>query len=433
MRIGILGGGKLGSPVALAFESKGHDVLVTDKAEWVQQAFANKKWPHRERGVPELMEKTKIRCVPISELVCHSEIIFVAVQTPHEHQYGGAVPLPADRKDFDYTHLKAAMLELVHTVYPPPSLHYWTEEKTPLPFVTAVISTVLPGTMRREILPLLPAGSLFVYCPFFAAMGTVVEDGLDPEFVVLGHDYDPSRPDEPDLDVMQRFFWTLHHAEVIPMSIESAELTKVAYNLAISQKIVMANAIMEIAHKVPGCDVEEVTEALKQATDRIVSPRYMDGGMGDGGGCHPRDGIAMSWLCDDKRVSANPFEDAVSARECQATWLAGLFSGEAGDLPLVLLGKAYKPESGLVDGSPALLIAAILKSWKRVFLHYDPHVDGNGVSIPTCQQTPVAYLICTKHECFKDYKFPPGSIVVDVFRFIGPQDGVKIISVGRGT
>ena len=105
--------------------------------------------------------------------------IFVAVQTPHEPQYGGAVRLPADRKDFDYMHLKQAITELEKALYP------IEEHREP---VIAVISTVLPGTMRREILPLMLKGREFVYCPFFAAMGTVVEDVLDPEFVILGVD-----------------------------------------------------------------------------------------------------------------------------------------------------------------------------------------------------------------------------------------------------
>jgi UDPglucose 6-dehydrogenase len=59
-------------------------------------------------------------------------------------------------------------------------------------------------------------------------------------------------------------------------------------------KIVFANTLMEICDSLPGCNVDQVTDALKLADKRLISPAYLSGGMGDGGGCHPRDNIAMS-------------------------------------------------------------------------------------------------------------------------------------------
>lgn len=423
MRVGFLGAGKLGGVVALAMESKGHDVLVCDKADWVRDAFDDRKWPHKELGVPELMKKTKISCVPIKELIQHSEIIFVAVQTPHEHQYGGAVPLPPDRKDFDYTALKAAITELVDVIRcRNPVLNH---------ILIAVISTVLPGTIRREILPGLTFGigggaqMPFVYCPFFAAMGTVVEDVLDPEFVLLGKNTTAAH--EP----VKHLFEQLHKAPIIEMSIESAELAKVAYNTFIEMKVTWANTVMEIAHKTPGCSVDEVTFALKQATDRLVSTRYMDGGVVGGGGCHPRDNIAMSWLAKKLDIRSNFFESVMQAREEQASWLVDLFIKEAGRLPLLLFGKSYKPESELMDGSAGLLMGEILSRKHRIaFHHYDPFVDGGTPDRYLDRAS--AYLICTKHPCFAEYKFPPGSVVVDPFRVIPERDGVRVVAVGRG-
>ena len=201
-------------------------------------------------------------------------------------------------------------------------------------------------------------------------------------------------------------------------------------NCAIGQKIVLANSIMEICHKVPHADVDHVTGAMKAAHRRITGPAYMDGGMGDGGGCHPRDCIAMSWLACELSLSYDPFERAMVARERQARWLVDLVQEESrvGGLPIVLLGKSYKPESNLTTGSPALLVADILKQRYVSFGHHDPHVDGAVVAYAT----PGVFLICTKHKVFEDYEFPEGSVVIDPFRFLKPQDGVRIISVGKG-
>ena len=100
---------------------------------------------------------------------------------------------------------------------------------------------------------------------------------------------------------------------------ENAEAIKVAYNTYISMKIAYANTWMEICHKIPGTDVDQVTGALELATTRIMSPKYLTGGMGDGGGCHPRDNIALSWLARELDLSYDFFEHLMIARERQTT------------------------------------------------------------------------------------------------------------------
>ena len=100
-------------------------------------------------------------------------------------------------------------------------------------------------------------------------------------------------------------------------TIENAELIKVSYNTLISTKIAFSNTIMELCHKLPNTNVDDVTNALKLANRRLISGSYMDGGMGDGGGCHPRDNIAMSYLSDKLNLSHNWFEHIMQQREKQ--------------------------------------------------------------------------------------------------------------------
>jgi UDPglucose 6-dehydrogenase len=115
-------------------------------------------------------------------------------------------------------------------------------------------------------------------------MGATMRDFLHPEIVLLGV-HDPNAAKQ-----VEEFYATIVDAPVYQTSIDNVEAIKVAYNTYIS----MTNTWMEICHKIPGTDVDEVTGALALATRRIMSPMYLKGGMGDGGGCHPRDNIALS-------------------------------------------------------------------------------------------------------------------------------------------
>lgn len=196
-------------------------------------------------------------------------------------------------------------------------------------------------------------------------------------------------------------------------------------------KTVLANIYGEIAHKM-GANVDDIYKALSLATDRIISPKYLKAGMGDGGGCHPRDNIALSFLAKRIGLSYDIFESLMIAREKQTEWLANLIieSRRETKLPVVLLGKAFKPEINLVEGSPAILLANILKEKGVRFKHYDPLVNSDPSEIANLK--PAIYFIATQHNCFKDYKFPKGSVVIDPFRYIPDQGkSVRVIRLGK--
>jgi len=277
MNIGIVGLGKLGFPVALAIESKGHAIRGWDASPDVQESVRGRRFPHPEDGLDELLERSQLELAPVGELVESAEIVFVAVQTPHEQSLEGSSRLPDYRRDFDYSFLVDAVGSVAQAA---------AAQKKHL--TLAVISTVLPGTMEREIKPLLSDNVELAYNPFFTAMGSTARDFLEPEFVLIGADQ-PASGDAP----LPRLYRSLHDRPLFETDIKTAELIKVAYNTFIGQKIVFANAMMEICHKV-GADVDDLSAALGLAGDRIISPRYLSGGMGDGGPCHPRDNIALS-------------------------------------------------------------------------------------------------------------------------------------------
>ena len=101
MKIGFLGLGKLGLPVALAVEEKGHEVIGTDINETTLRNIRFKTINYKEKGAEELLKKSKIEIKNISKIVEESDIIFVPIQTPHEEKYEGITRIPDERKDFN--------------------------------------------------------------------------------------------------------------------------------------------------------------------------------------------------------------------------------------------------------------------------------------------------------------------------------------------
>ena len=414
MKVGFMGLGKLGLPCALAIEAKGHEVRGHDPDKKVDRILATGKIPYREEGAQEFLDNSNIQLVSVTELVRWADIFFVPIQTPHDIRFEGITPLTNDRMDFDYTYLVKGVTQLSKEI------EHWGKTKTVI-----IISTVLPGTIRRDIYPVIGRHTKLCYNPFFIAMGTTMRDFLNPEFVLFGTENDEVAEE------MKKFYSTIHDKPFVRMSIESAELTKVAYNTFITAKITITNLLMEICEKVPGADVDEVTGALKMATDRIISPKYLNGGMGDGGGCHPRDNIALSWLARRLNLSFDIYESLMLAREYQTEWFANLIKEtllKYVGKKAVILGKAFKKETNLTVGSPAILLKNLLLRKGIPSDIWDPHVDGG---YQTTEFPVTVYFIGVNHPEFKQLAFPEGSTILDPWGMIEDQPGVEVIRIGR--
>ncbi len=245
MNIGFMGMGKLGLPVALAIEGKGHKVIGYDPSPQVQEIVKSKKLQYKEIYAQGYLDKSKIEIKSVEEVVKHSDIIFVPIQTPHDTQFEGSTRIPDERKDFDYTYLKNGLVELDIEL-----------EKQKKEVVVVVISTVLPGTIRKEIMPYLSDWTKLCYNPFFIAMGTTIEDFLRPEIILSGVD------DDEAAKKAKKFYRTINHAPFYDTTIENAELIKVAYNTFIGTKIAYVNTLMEMCHHLPNTNVDEVMNGL---------------------------------------------------------------------------------------------------------------------------------------------------------------------------
>ena len=369
MKIGFIGVGKLGKEAAEVMANH-HDVIGFDVVD---------------------VKPSNFTMVNSIKQVCQDrEIIFVAVPTPHHPDYDGRYPtshLP--NKDFDYSIVKNVLSEVNK---------YTTKDQ-----LVVLISTVLPGTIRREFISLCD-NFRFIYNPYLIAMGTVKFDMVNPEMIIIGTE-DGSLTGDAKLliDFYDTLVTKTTRCEVGTW--DEAEAIKIFYNTFISTKVALVNMIQDVAEKNGNMNVDIVTGALERSTQRILGPAYMKAGMGDGGGCHPRDNIALRYMAEKLGLGYDLFDSIMEAREIQAknmaTRLVELHSQYV--LPVVILGKSYKPDVEYMDGSSSILVS-----------HY---VEKMGVKVEFDIETPKPAIYLLAHfNKFHEYPFPKGSIIVDPWR-----------------
>lgn len=407
--IGVVGLGKLGLPVAVTLAMRGHKVLGHDKNPDRMSLTAlsiHERDVDRAAALVDAVDASlPLRFTSLEEMLVEVSCVFVLVETPHGAAYDGSTPLPESRADFGYDALTDALTEIARAASRPIEI--------------GVMSTVLPGTIRARVLPL-TGGHPLVYCPQFVGMGTVAADLCEPEFVLMGCDGAPPPVIESVLTGFDG------DAPVLVMDYESAELAKVVYNTFISAKVTVANVVQRMAHEV-GADAAAVYDVINAADRRIISTAYIGPGMGDGGPCHPRDNIALSWLSRATGDTSDLFTAVMRSRQAYVEWLGGLFVELAGNLPLVLLGTAFKPGTDLEAGSSAVLMANLLRLAGVEVTVVPGPADLFRAALP---DEPTAYFIGNPSAEFVEHPFPAGSVVVDPWHRVRQRDGVAVHHVG---
>ena len=345
MKIGFIGLGKLGMPCAEEIAKKGHAVLGYDVDKSLNSDYV-------------IVEDT------IKDVASEADIVFVAVPTPHDPNYDGRAPTAhLEPKDFQYDIVIDCLQE---------ANKYMNKKQ-----MLVLISTVLPGTVRREFVPLI-TNTRFVYNPYLIAMGTVAWDMVNPEMVMIGTEDGTETGDAKEL---RDFYDTCmeNDPRYVIGTWDECECIKVFYNTFISTKIGLVNMIQDVAAKQGNINVDVVTTALAESTQRIMGPSYMKAGMGDGGSCHPRDNIALRYMAKKLDLGYDIFDAVMNAREVQAQNVAQKLCDIAKEkeLPILINGIAYKPGVPYIDGSYALLVAQYCTEYGFNPMQVDPLVYGS--------------------------------------------------------
>lgn len=376
-------------------------------------------------------ESSTVKVCGIEELVNESEWIFIAVPTPHAEGYDGSVPSShMEPKDFGHD----AVIDAINKV----NQYAQTQKKIVL------ISTVLPGTTRRKFVPLLDKRHLFLYNPYLIAMGSVKWDMANPEMVIIGTEDGSLTGVAGELiDLYRTIMQNDPRYEVGTW--DECESIKIFYNTFISAKVGLVNMIQDFALRIGNINVDVVTNALARSTMRIMGPKYMTAGMGDAGACHPRDNIALRWLAKEYDIGYDLFDTVMAAREVQAENLAKYLikvSQDNGNLPIVIHGKAYKPDVPYCIGSYSTLVGFyVTKHGHKSLKYVDPLADDqtdvvNEISEPSvflwAHSRKITYEYTGEQVDTQPYcQLPPGSIIVDPWRKLTSSDTVQVIHYGN--
>ena len=327
MRIAFIGLGKLGMPCAEALAKKGYtDITGYDVVQKSSELVDIKQ--------------------TLAEAIKGRDAVFIATPTPHEEGYDGRAPTAhLEPKDFNYESVKSVLKQCNDLM---------NDDQ-----VVVLVSTVLPGTIRRELAPIMTNVKL-IYNPYLVAMGSVGYDMVNPEMIMIG-----TKKGVEETAVKARWLTLLYKdiCENNPRiefgTWEEIEAIKIFYNTFISNKIALVNMIQDVAQKLGSIDVDKVANALSKSTQRITGPSYMKPGMGDGGACHPRDNIALRWLAKDLGLGYDIFQTIITAREKQAENMA-LAILEHGK-NIYFTSDSFKPGTSMVDGSYSLLVQHYVK------------------------------------------------------------------------
>lgn len=314
----------------------GHDVVGIDVDERKIAELAAGRAPFFEPGLGELLspDNARLRFTVDIAAAEHARVHFIAVGTP---QVAGGDAA-------DMTYVNAAVEALLPHIGPG--------------HLVVGKSTVPVGTAARLAELVAPTGASLAWNPEFLREGFAVSDTLSPDRLVYGVDHRDDRAPEVLDEIYKRPLEA--GTPRIVTDYATAELVKVSANAFLATKISFINAMAEIA-EVTGADVTTLADAI--GYDARIGRRFLNAGVGFGGGCLPKDirafqarahelgvGHSLDFLADVDQVNLRRRQRAV---DLVIEHLGGDVTGKS----VAVLGLAFKPESDDVRDSPALDVA----------------------------------------------------------------------------
>ena len=343
-RISVVGIGKLGLSMVGAIASRGFQVHGVDVRRDVIDALQRGDCPLVETGLPELLRENRDRIVytmDLREAVQKTDITFVVVATP----------LIQDNR-FSNAYLEEAVREIGRALQGSSQAH-----------LVAVVSTVMPGTMHDVVKPLLESESgrrcgdnlLLAYNPEFIALGTVIRDFLEPDWVLVGED-------SPEAgDWLAEFYAQVckMNPRVQRMAVINAEIAKLSLNCYITTKISFANSLGSICEKVKGADAGMILKAI--GLDSRIGGKALLPGLGFGGPCFPRDNLAFQSFAKEFGSDAVLSEAVQRVNRQQPRRIIEFIQSHIpSPADVAILGTAYKPKTDVIEESQSVMIAHAL-------------------------------------------------------------------------
>lgn len=362
MKLSVIGCGYLGAVHAAAMAELGHDVIAVDVDQAKIDMLSSAQAPFFEPGLPEILSSAltvgRLTFTTDMSMVKDATVHFIAVGTPQQ----------AGSNSADMTYVNAAVDSLIP---------YLDDTD-----VVVGKSTVPVGTAERLETTLRNSGSgaAMVWNPEFLREGFAVKDTISPDRLVFGINKDENF--EHNLGVMNKVysFAISEGTPVVVTDRNTAELVKIAANSFLATKISFINAMSEIA-EATGANITELADAI--GFDERIGRKFLNAGIGFGGGCLPKDIRAFMARAEElgleKSVSFLGDVDQINLRQRQRVInkVTEMLGSKLSGSTVAVLGLAFKPQSDDIRDSPALDVARQLATLGIHVRTFDPEAIAN--------------------------------------------------------
>lgn len=428
----------MGLSTAVCFAAKFHTAAIDiDSARVVQ--LNSGRVPIHEKGLKPLLEKgLKSRRLSFSSepsAVEGSDALFIAVGTPSNQD--GSI---------DLAQVRAASVDIGGVI-----------KRAPNKPLVMVRSTVIPGTAREVVKPLLEqssgktCGTGFGLCsnPEFLREGTAIQDTMLPQRIVLGPFDDGSLH---AASALYRRFYGKKTPPTVVTTPEGAELVKYGSNSLLASRVSFINLIARVCELFPGTDVGDV--ALGIGLDPRIGRQFLQAGPGFGGSCFPKDIRAFSAYLEGLAIDSSILKSVLRINDFQPEHVVALAEAKAGPLggkKVAVLGLAFKAETGDVRESRSIPVVKMLLE-KGASVHtYDPAASlpkGSGLdsavrspSVSECLRGADLAIVMTAWRQFKalrprDFQaLMRTPVLLDARRVYDPKvfsRTLQYFAVGRG-
>jgi UDPglucose 6-dehydrogenase len=345
--IGIFGAGWVGLVTGACFAELGHRVVVRDILPERIEALQAGRIPLHEPELEDLIRRNRDRIsftLDVADL-SDARLMFVCVGTPPT--YSGDADL-------------SAVWNVV--------------DQLPVPAERAILimkSTVPVGTGEKVLAALSTRGLDhvgYVSNPEFLSEGTAVRDFMKPDRVVVG------AFTEADAAAVSALYEPLE-APMVEVDVASAEMIKLAANAFLMTRISFINEIANVC-EATGADVVEVAKGV--GLDHRLGPHFLRAGIGWGGSCFPKDGVALKQLASNSGYHFQLLNAVIEVNELQKRRVIGKLKKHIGELrgkTVALLGLAFKPNTDDLREAPSLVLASRLLAEGAHVRAWDPVAD----------------------------------------------------------
>lgn len=357
--VSVLGLGRLGSSMAAAFASKNVVVKAYDINENTIKKINLGRPAVYEPGLKEFYLKFNKKILGFysaGDCIDGTDITFVVTPTPS---------LPNGSFNLEYTN--NSFRDIALSIKKKKNFH-----------LIVLVSTVLPGSFSKVLINTLEFYSKkkinldfgVVYNPAFIALGSVMQNFLNPDFILIGSDQKKST------NIIKSFYKKiLSKPNFKEMSILSAELTKLVLNTYITTKITYINMVSDVLDKLSidknGSDIDKISAAL--GSDVRIGNKYITAGIGYGGPCFPRDNNALKYISKKFRLNFNIATLTHNYNKfCWIRPLQKIKKYMKKNLNVCVIGIAYKEGSNVIEESQGLKIAKKLSKKAKWIYCYDP-------------------------------------------------------------